>query len=196
MEKHLRYWHDCSFLKGFIWLFSSMLLKHLINDNYGAVMQLEPILLKALNIWSYCGSLKTLLWRANVLWFYSYLSKWFLDFGVWHHFLGACKMPHKMPLSILCVHGWFESGRGLSACLKACGWRFVKCAMHGGINSMKWTVWPWPVSINQQPQLCDETYETSYLQGGAHFHLIGSSCFCTCTFSEILRKINSNLRLL
>lgn len=102
--------------------------------------------------------------------------------------LGACKMLRMLVFSILCIYGWLESGLGLiaTACLMACGyglllhgWRFaeVECAIHGDNESMERIVWLWPVYTNQQPHLCDETYETLHLQGGAPFHLIGSSCF-------------------
>ena len=58
----------------------------------------------------------------------------------------ACNMPRMFVLSILCVYGRLESGRGLgaAACLIACGygllvhgWRFaeVKCSMHGDNKS-------------------------------------------------------------
>lgn len=51
------------------------------------------------------------------------------------------------------------------------------------------SVWLWPVYPNQQPQLCDETYETLYLQGGAHFHLIGSSCFSLVPSEKYWKKL-------
>lgn len=69
-------------------------------------------------------------------------------------------MPRMLVLSILCVYGRLESGRGLNAtaCLMACGygllvhgWRFaeVKCAMHGDNKSIN------SVSVACLPQLCD-----------------------------------------
>lgn len=103
------------------------------------------------------------------------------------HFLGACKMPHMLHLGILCVYGWPESGHGLNAL-----WHVVRVCwcMVRALSSVPCTVTitAWSEQCdgghqNQQPQLCSEMYETIYVQGGAHFHLIGSSCF-SLLFSE------------